>query len=63
MIYFTPKECQVVYPTTFQGVEAVYLVTVEAPQLDQIREKYGLPKRKYYFHITVGVRLQLQLAN
>ena len=55
-IAFTPKECQVVHPSKWKKVEAVYLIVVEAPELDRIRVKYGLPKREYDFHITVGIK-------
>lgn len=53
-IYFHAKECQVV--AAGQGGDVYYVVIVEAPELEQIREKYGLPKRKYDFHITIGIR-------
>jgi hypothetical protein len=58
-IYFTPLECQIVHPPTWKEIDEVYLVVVEAPELDKIREKYGLPKRMYDFHITVGVKLKI----
>jgi hypothetical protein len=56
MICFTPKTCQVVHPPRLLEIDEVYLVTVEAPELDLIREKVGLPKREYDFHITVGFK-------
>ncbi len=57
VIDFTPKECQVVVkPPTWQEVDALYLVVVEAPELDAIRRKYELPHRKYDYHITIGVK-------
>jgi hypothetical protein len=55
-IFFTPKECQIVHPPRWEGMDEVYLIVVEAPELDKIREKYGLPKREYDFHITIGVK-------
>jgi hypothetical protein len=55
-IYFTPKECKVVYPPKWQEIDEVYLVVVKAPEFDRIRKKYGLPKREYEFHITIGVK-------
>ena len=55
-IYFIPKECQIVHPPKWQEIDEVYFVVVEAPELDRIREKYRLPKRKYEFHITIGVK-------
>ena len=57
-IPFELKECQIVFPKSWEGVEQVFLVTVEAPILDEFREKYGLPKRKYDYHITLGVKLK-----
>lgn len=55
-IPFTIKECQVVRPLQMLGVDEVYLVVVDAPELAFIRKKYGLPKYKYDFHITIGVK-------
>ncbi len=59
-ICFVPKDCQIVQPPKWQRIEEVYLVAVEAPKLDRIREKYGLPKRKYEFHITIGVKPKMR---
>lgn len=56
VISFTPKECIVVHPPTINDAE-FYLLVVEAPELEQIRLKYGLPKQKYDFHITIGVKM------
>lgn len=56
LIDFVPKECVVVRPPNWKEMEEVYVIVVEAPQLDRIRMKYGLPKSKYPFHITVGVK-------
>lgn len=55
-IFFRVKECQVAHPPKMAGVDEVYFIVVEAPELDLIREKYGLPKKKYDFHITIGVK-------
>ena len=59
-IEFIPKRCEIIRLTKessfFQNVEEVYLLIIEAPELDRMREKYGLPKRRYAFHITVGVK-------
>jgi hypothetical protein len=59
MISFVPTRCQVVHPPRWKKVDEVYFVVVEAPQLDKIREKYGLPKREYDFHITIGVKRKI----
>ncbi|MGD0665506.1 MAG: hypothetical protein ABSA17_07285 [Rhabdochlamydiaceae bacterium] len=56
VISFIPKECKVVHPPMWKGIDEVYLLVVEAPELEQIRAKYGLPKQKYDFHITIGVK-------
>ena len=62
-ISFTPKRCEVVNPPIWQGIDEVYFIVVEAPELDRIREKYGLPKRKYEFHITIGVKPKVAEAS
>lgn len=53
-IPFKLEECQIVYPK--RNFESAYLIIVESSRLDQIREKYGLGKREYPFHITVGIK-------
>lgn len=53
---FVLKECHVVHPPQWREIDEVYFVAVEAPELDRIREKYGLPKKLYDFHITIGVK-------
>jgi hypothetical protein len=55
-IYFRVKACKVVHPSHWQEFDEVFCIVVDAPQLDRMREKYGLPKRLYDFHITVGVK-------
>ena len=54
--YFVPKKCQVVNPSGWNRIEEVYLIVVDAPELNVIREKYGLPKQEHDFHITIGVK-------
>ena len=56
IIHFTLKDCKIVRPPRWQEIDQVYFIVIEAPQLDQIRQKYGLPKREYEFHITIGVK-------
>ena len=56
MIQFTPITCEIVHPLKWNGIDEVYFIVVEAPELDQVREKYGLPKREYAFHITIGIK-------
>lgn len=55
LIDFTPQGCQVVHPPRLP-VDQVYFITVDAPDLDALREKYGLPRRQYDYHITIGVK-------
>ena len=62
LIIFTPKQCQVVHPPKWKETESLYLITVEAPELDRIRKKYGLPRREYEFHITVGIKPKMSKA-
>ncbi|MDX8430418.1 MAG: hypothetical protein SNF33_01220 [Candidatus Algichlamydia australiensis] len=45
-----------VKPQKLEGVDEVYFLVIEAPELDAIRKKYGLPQKKYEFHITIGVK-------
>lgn len=62
VIFFTPQKCQVVHPPRWKEIDEVYFIVVDAPQLDEIREKYGLPKRGYAFHITIGVKPKMAQA-
>jgi hypothetical protein len=55
-IAFTPLYCKIVSPPTWKEIDLVYLIVVEAKELDDIRIKYGLPKQKYDYHITIGVK-------
>ncbi len=58
-IDFVLKECRIVHPLRWQEIDEVFFIVVEAPQLDRIREKYGLPKPEFNYHITIGVRPKL----
>jgi len=53
---FTPLECKIVQPPRWDGVESAFLIEVSSPELDQLREKYGLEKYEFGFHITVGIK-------
>lgn len=55
-INFAFTGCHVVHPSELMAVDEVYFISLEAPELDLIRTKYGLPKCEYGFHITIGVR-------
>ncbi len=59
-IRFKPKECIVVDAEKtgrkeLEGVDKICLITIDAPELEKIRKKYGLPKPSHEFHITIGV--------
>lgn len=56
VISFTIKDCILVQPNGWNEIEQVYCIVVDAPELDQLRESYGLPKKLYDFHITIGVK-------
>ena len=56
VIHFTPIECKIVQPPNWEGIEGVYIIEVDAPELDLIRAKYGLPKFEFGYHITIGVK-------
>lgn len=56
IINFTLQECQVVHPPRWNAIDEVYFIVVNAPELDTIRQKYGLPKREFNSHITIGVK-------
>lgn len=57
-IGFSLKDCQLVSPPRWNEVESVYVLTVEAPALDALRAKYGLPEKRHAFHITIGIKLK-----
>jgi hypothetical protein len=59
VVDFTLKTCEVVHPPKWKEIDEAYFIVVDAPALDQIRAKYGLPKRAYDFHITIGVKPQV----
>ena len=46
-----------VEPDGWEEVKNVYFITVDAPQLEKLRKKYGLPSKieGHEFHITVAV--------
>ncbi len=52
---FKITDCGIFETPSWKGVEAVFVLLVKAPALDQLREKYGLPQ-DHVFHITIGIR-------
>ncbi len=61
-VTFSLKQCEVVKPKNWKEMEELYLIVVEAPELDKIRQKYALPSKRYPFHITVGVKPKIKAA-
>ena len=53
---FTLKSCKVVRPLSWKEVDEAYVIIVDAPALDALRKKYGMPKPANPFHITIGVK-------
>ncbi|MBX7066223.1 MAG: hypothetical protein K1X28_03225 [Parachlamydiales bacterium] len=53
---FTPTHCMAVQPLHWDGIEEVYIIEVESPELDALRAKYGLQPWEFGFHITIGVK-------
>ena len=52
---FTVTGCHIYYPRHWEGVEQVWVILVDAPELEELRAKYGLSPG-FAFHITVGVK-------
>ncbi len=60
-VHFRVKSCNLVEPPQHPG-EEYFVLVIECPYLDKLRKKYGLPKNKYPFHITVGIKKQAAVA-
>ena len=56
VVSFQVKDCQIIHPPSWNKIDSVYLITLEAPTLEKIRKKYGLPPPAYPFHITIAVK-------
>lgn len=54
-IVFQVKSCEVCEAPRLGG--EVWVVLVDAPELDRLRIKYGLPAGAH-FHITIGLRMR-----
>jgi hypothetical protein len=59
---FVPLSCQVVYPPHWPGVEAAYIVVIDAPSINQLRQKYGLTPTQFQPHITLGIKPKVDIA-
>ncbi len=55
-IHFDPEGCEILHPPSWDEIDEVYIITVKAPRLNQIRGKYGLPKIHFEYHITIGTK-------
>lgn len=54
-IPFSIKACEIIEFKKWEDVDFLYLVTIKAPLLEEIRKKYGLAKTPHDFHITIGM--------
>jgi len=56
-VHFKLGKFYSVDPESWKGIKRVWFVEVESPELEEIREKYGLSKKLkgHEFHITVAV--------
>ena len=57
-VSFTITDCQSVKPFGWAGIDKVYFLTVECPELEKLREKYGLSSKinGHEFHITIALK-------
>ncbi|CCB89893.1 putative uncharacterized protein [Simkania negevensis Z] len=54
-VSFSLKECEVVHPAR-EDISEIFLITIEAPFLGNLRAKYGLPPPLFDFHISLGYK-------
>ncbi len=54
-VFFQVTGCKIV-PLNQEGYESACVLTIHAPNLNQLRKKYGLPEMKHEFHITIGMK-------
>ncbi|MBX7067384.1 MAG: hypothetical protein K1X28_09145 [Parachlamydiales bacterium] len=54
-VYFKVTGCKII-PLNQAGYELGCVVTIQAPNLDKLRKKYGLPSIKYDYHILIGMK-------
>lgn len=55
--FFIIKDCIKVNPPLWKAVDELYILVVEAPELDAIRNKYGLLNKLHEFHITIELKM------
>lgn len=61
MISFKIVGCKEVIPSYSETIESAFVIEIQAPFLDRIRQKYGLPAPQHPYHITIGVKLKKRL--
>ncbi|GAB5411344.1 MAG: hypothetical protein ChlgKO_04580 [Chlamydiales bacterium] len=59
---FRLMNCIAIAPEQYKGLIKFYLLIVEAPELNSLREKYGLEKSEHNFHITIGLKQKCPLT-
>lgn len=59
---FAVQGCEIVHPPRWQKIDEVYVIVLAAPELEKLREKYGLPKQEFAFHLTIGVKPKVAKA-
>lgn len=62
---FTIKELRTVKLTKDNKMKKLWLIAVSAPELEKLRESYGLPSRLkgHDFHITIGTQVPGKLVH
>jgi len=53
---FSLKGCEIVKPRALPNVESLFIITVHAPRLEELIDKYHLPHLGFDFHITIGMK-------
>jgi hypothetical protein len=54
-VSFSLKACEVVHPAR-EDIAEIFLITIEAPFLEDLRAKYDLPPPLFDFHISLGYK-------
>lgn len=60
-VFFKISGCKIV-PLNQADYESACVLSIEAPHLDKLRKKYGLPAMKYEYHITIGMKPKAKKA-
>lgn len=60
---FKVKSCETIF-VGIPGYESAYILTVDSPYLDQLRQKYNLPAKRMDYHIVIGMKAKkVELPN